>query len=122
LEDPRDHVTKSDVPRLSIELVDFEVEHEAGNGEIDIKVSFEARILQRYEKSKQTRLLIRNLAAELFAFIHKNDFKTPNCSGARNLNAADDQIFKDFSGLESWLVTWEHTLRIGESFFKDWRI
>lgn len=122
LDDQRGHPTKQKAPSISIDLVDFDSIHDVGNGQLDMRLSFEARIMSGFEKTKNSRLEVRNLAAEVVMLLHKNDFGAKNTSLADNINASDDQIYKDFSGLESWLVSWDHTFRIGENVFDSWSI
>ena len=62
--------------------------------------------------------MVRNLAGELMALIDKQTWGQDNVGPAEKLSAMDDVISNDFTELESWLVTWEHMMRIGRNVWQ----
>lgn len=115
-EEPRNGLAKDDpLPRIVVELSDFDKAEDPGTGEIDIRAGFSARILVHNKRGKRTRLVVRNIAVELMALVDKQTWGQANVGPAEKLSAMDDVISNDFTEFESWLVTWEHMMRVGQN-------
>jgi len=105
------------IPAIFFEFPEFEEsENDPGTGEMQLRLTFEARVIISV-KQKKARIEASNLSAKMALMLKNNNFGLSNVLIPERIRAIDEGLDPKVVGYESWLVQWEQEIRIGENVF-----
>ncbi len=111
-----DPTTRASVttPAVLIEAVEMKPGRSTGDGRLPVTVEFAAHCCLSV-KTKRVELEIRNFAAKLLQVVNGNKWGLADSVERPERLGAFPGMFKpDDKGFESWVVTWEQTIHLGE--------
>ncbi len=107
----RDTIT---TPAVLIEAVEMKPGRKIGDGRLPVTVEFAAHCCLSV-KTERVELEIRNFAAKLLQVVNGNKWGLADAVERPERLSAFPGMFKpDDKGFESWVVTWEQTIHLGE--------
>lgn len=102
-------------PVLYTECVGFDrSDAQPADGLLSIDANFETRICFPVSRRASERKNARRMATQVALIVEGNSFGMNNCFPAKLKSAYDDGLDPDVPTIETWSITWEMQLLIGE--------